>query len=246
MAVNRSSADLHMHTHRSDGRPTVRALLDQVARNTRLRVIAVTDHDTVEGAHEARALQRYYPFEIIVGEEVSSRDGHILALYIEERIAPGMSASETITAIHEQGGLAVAAHPFFATSGTGKPHGTPQGVGTLIATLPFDAVEVHNAAPLLNWANFRALRYNRRYQRLAELGCSDAHIVEAIGKSLTRFPGSSAADLRQAIVQRRTVARRQRYAMRELFTYGRFYLEAASRSDRPRPQQGDPVVSTGR
>jgi len=224
MQTHPATADLHMHTSHSDGRPTVRALLDHVARNTHLRVIAITDHDTVEGALQARSLQRFYPFEIVVGEEVSSRDGHVLALFVEELIEPGLSAEETITAIHQHGGLAVAAHPFIVDWSFGRSGKAPQGVGPLIASLPFDAVEIHNSAPLMDFANFRARRFNRGARRLPELGCSDAHIVQAIGKSFTRFPGSGAGDLRRAIEQHQTVAGSRRYSAGELVTYGRFYL----------------------
>ena len=226
MATQRGMADLHMHTHYSDGRPTVRTLLDHVARRTTLQVVAITDHDTVEGALEARALQGRYPFEIVVGEEVSSREGHILALFIERRVPPGLSATETLAAIHEQGGLAIAAHPFITTWAVGAQEITMQGVGKRIATLPFDGVEIDNSTPLMGLANLRARRFNRLAQRLAELGCSDAHIVEAIGKSFTRFPGRNAADLREALVARRTLASRQTYAVRELVAYARFWVES--------------------
>src|SRR5579864_9474354 len=120
MITTRATADLHMHTRYSDGRPTVRALLDHIARRTRLQVIAITDHDTIEGALEARALQARYPFEVVVGEEISSREGHILALFLRQHVAPGMSAAETIAAIHEHGGLAIAAHPFITTWTIGR------------------------------------------------------------------------------------------------------------------------------
>ena len=101
-----------------------------------------------------------------------------------------------------------------------------QGVGRHIGTLPFDGVEIDNSTPFMNWANFLARRYNRRGQRLAEIGSSDAHIVEAIGKSYTSFAGVTAADLRLAIKQRRTAARRNRYSARELIAYGGFWLES--------------------
>src|SRR6185437_2939873 len=106
MTATYGRADLHMHTRFSDGRPTVRAVLGHAARRTNLQVLAITDHDCIEGALEAQALQEQYPFQVFVGEEVSSRDGHILALFIRQCVPPGLSAAETIDAIHEQGGVA--------------------------------------------------------------------------------------------------------------------------------------------
>ena len=227
MPATYGRADLHMHTTRSDGRPTVRAALDYAARRTNLQVLAITDHNTIEGALEARALQDQYPFDILVGEEVSSRDGHILALYISQCIPPGLSSAETIAAIHEQGGLAIAAHPFIAAGTFGNQRLTMQGVGTQIGCLPFDGVEIQNSTPFLRLANFQARRYNRSHQRLAELGNSDAHIVEAIGKGYTRFPGRTMEDLRWAIEARRTRACCAGYGVTELAAYAGFWLESA-------------------
>lgn len=218
-------ADLHMHTCYSDGRPTVRAALDHAARHTNLQVLAITDHDTIEGALEAQSLQARYPFDIVLGEEVTSRDGHILALFISRRVSPGLSAAETVASIHEQGGLAIAAHPFIGAGTFGNQHLSRQGVGELIGGLPFDGVEIDNSTPFLRLANYHARRYNRSHGRLAELGNSDAHIIEAIGKSYTRFLGRGMADLRQAIEQQRTRARRTGYGPKELLAYGRFWLE---------------------
>jgi predicted metal-dependent phosphoesterase TrpH len=214
-------ADLHIHTCHSDGRPTVQAVLEHVADRTSLQVIAITDHDTIEGAVEARSLQPRYPFDIIVGEEVSSREGHILALYIVRRVPPLMSAAETIAAIHEQGGIAIAAHPFITVL-----RGPVQGIGRRFAELPFDAVEVENSTPGMYMANFRARRHNRRVARKPVVGNSDAHIVEAIGKSYTRFAGSTARDLRLAVERSHTSAHASNYASRELLTYAGFWLES--------------------
>src|SRR5215207_1074336 len=107
-----SKADLHVHTTHSDGHASVEEVLEHAERHTELRVIAITDHDTIEGALEARTLAREYGIEVVVGEEVSTADGELLALFIEQRLPPGRPAAETIAAVHEQGGLCVAAHPY--------------------------------------------------------------------------------------------------------------------------------------
>lgn len=111
-------ADLHMHTCHSDGAPTVNALLEHVARNTRLDVIAITDHDTISGALEACEIHKRigYPFEIIVGEEVSTRQGHLVGLFLKECIPPGMSAADTVAAIHEGVGSLTRLTPFLEPS----------------------------------------------------------------------------------------------------------------------------------
>lgn len=219
-------ADLHMHTTWSDGRPSVRSLLEYVARHTDLQVVAITDHDCIDGAVDAQYLARDYPFECVIGSEVSSREGHILALYIDRPVPKKLSAAETIAAIHEQGGLAIAAHPFITTNTLGKQEVAMQGVGKLIGVLPFDGVEVDNSTPFLEWANFRARSFNRSSARLPEFGNSDAHIVEAIGKSYTRFPGSTAADLRDAMLRGHTCACQRRYRPAELMAYAGYYVRS--------------------
>jgi predicted metal-dependent phosphoesterase TrpH len=118
-----SKAYLHLHTTYSDGACSVDDLLHFVVERTDLRVIAVTDHDTIEGARRAhQAVQACgAPIEVIVGEEVSSRDGHILGLWLTERVPPGMTARDTVAAIQAQGGLAIAAHPFFRARRPDRP-----------------------------------------------------------------------------------------------------------------------------
>jgi len=229
---NAGRADLHMHTHHSDGAPSVRALLDHVAAHTRLDVIAITDHDTIEGALEAREIMRRgsYPFELIVGEEISTRDGHLVGLFLRERVRPGLSAARSIEEIHAQGGLAFAPHPFFrAYQGEGRPI-TMVGLGVIVRDLELDAIEVINATPFLSAANRRAMNYNATTGQLPALGNSDGHILAAVGKGYTRFPGRSAADLRTAITLGQTEAGSRDYRRHELLSYLRFWLRQQRRS----------------
>ena len=222
--VDWGRADLHMHTTASDGWPTPAQLVDHAARRAALNVIAVTDHDTIEGALRAadHAARRTRKLCVIVGEEVSSLDGHVVGLFLERRVAPGMSAAATIHAIHEQGGLAIAAHPFWRTHkqvGTNPVH----GVGWLAADLAFDAIEVENGTPGFFVFNQLAHRLNLGLGA-AELGCSDAHIVDAVGRAFTEFPGRTAAALRRAIESGATRARRRRYRAVGLMRYAAWGL----------------------
>ena len=214
-------ADLHMHTTASDGWPGPHELVDY-ARTTGLDVIAITDHDTIEGALRARdhAAART-KLQVIVGEEVSSRDGHIVALFIERRIRPGMSAAATVHAVHDQGGLAVAVHPFWRTQR--RTRTAVHGVGWLAAELPFDAIEVENATPGFYVFNQMARRLNTGLG-CAEVGGSDAHILDAIGRAFTEFPGRTPKALRTAIEAGTTVAGRRRYRAMGLMRYAAWGL----------------------
>jgi predicted metal-dependent phosphoesterase TrpH len=189
-----SRADLHMHTTCSDGT----ANPWQVARvlaNSDMAVAAVTDHDTIEGALRVREALAGRGPEIIVGTEVSSADGHILALFVDHSIPKGRSARETVDLIHERGGLAIAAHPYFPI----------QSLGRLAGSLPFDAVEIANGTLFGEPANRRA-RWALAASARAVTGGSDAHILAAVGHVQTLFPGRTAADLRAAIERGQTRA----------------------------------------
>ncbi len=200
-----SAADLHVHTTASDGLASPEEVVDWVDEYTDLTVVAITDHNSVDGSlaafEYARAKQARV--EVVVGQEVDSRDGHIIGLWAPAAIAPGMSAQQTVRAIHEQGGIAIAAHPFAPR--WWHRHGLSRGDIDEYDTTSFDAVEVANSTPLLLFANVRARLYWRANRhRLAKTGGSDAHILSVIGSSKTLFEGSTALDLRAAIVARTT------------------------------------------
>ncbi|GAC1397176.1 MAG: hypothetical protein NVSMB65_16190 [Chloroflexota bacterium] len=243
----RGHADLHMHTTHSDGQPTVRQRLDYVATRTTLDVIALTDHDTIAGAREARDLVRRLTcqLEVIVGEEVSTRDGHLVGLFLHERVNPGMSAADTVAAIHAQGGLAFAPHPFLQARQRADRPTTMVGLGTLVAHLDLDGIETINATPFLGRANRRAQLYNHTVCRLPRLANSDGHILGAVGKGFTTFPGSSAQDLYNAIQAGTTTTRTHPYRTGELLDYLRFWLRLtggrvplrALRGTSPRPSR---------
>lgn len=199
--VLQNCADLHIHTQWSDGDKLERVL--EVAAERRLDAIAITDHDEIGGALEARRLvhERRLKFAVIPGVEVSSRDGHIGALFVTQSIPAGLSAAETIVRIHEAGGLAVAHHPF-APKFIEKLLRVKLGCGDLITELPFDAIECTNAVPGF------ASKYNlavqdameRAHIRVAVTGSSDAHAAWQIGKGRTFFSGNhGVVSLKQSI-----------------------------------------------
>ena len=223
MAV-RGRADLHTHTNASDGWPTPLQLVEHASRRARLDLIAVTDHDTIEGAlRAAEHAARRSKLRVIIGEEVSSRDGHIIGLFLEKRVPPGMSAAATIHAIHEQDGIAIAAHPFWRTQRVVRSGNPVHGVGWLAADLPFDAIEVENATPGFYVFNRLARRLNMGLGA-AEVGCSDAHIVDAVGRAFTHFPGKTPEALRTAIETGQTRADRRRYRAVGLVRYAAWGL----------------------
>jgi predicted metal-dependent phosphoesterase TrpH len=192
------------------------------ARRSGLDLIAVTDHDTIEGALRAADFAaRWSRFHVIIGEEISSRNGHIVGLFLERRIRPGMSAAATVHAIHDQGGLAVAVHPFWRTER--RSRAKVHGVGWLAAELDFDAIEVENATPGFYLLNQLAHRLNVGLGS-SPVGSSDAHILDAVGRAYTEFPGKTPEALRAAIEGGDTVARRRRYKALGLMRYAAWGL----------------------
>jgi predicted metal-dependent phosphoesterase TrpH len=194
------SADLHMHSTYSDGVATIEQILEHVEQQTSLDVIAITDHDVIEGSLRARDLwaKGSYRFDFVVGEEVSTKSGHMLALYIEELIPSGLSMERSIDLVHEQGGLAIVAHPL-------NPifrHSCPRDVLDRIHAAQdvwLDGIETWNASFCGIGANRLAMRANRKTYGWAEVGNSDAHTLTAIGRGCTWFEGKMARDVRATI-----------------------------------------------
>ncbi len=199
-----TAADLHIHTTASDGTASPEAVLSYVATETDLRVIAITDHDTLRGALYARERASHYGIDVIVGCEISTRSGHLLALFIEQPVPAGLSVTETVARIHDQGGMAFAAHPFgMLVPSIGRRHllGPER---TDVDWMQLDGIEVFNASLWNPMNNERAARCAQRWG-LTHIGGSDAHNLTMIGAGRTLFAGTGAADLRRALQRRATL-----------------------------------------
>jgi predicted metal-dependent phosphoesterase TrpH len=194
-------ADMHLHTLYSDGTASVRALLDHVEQHTDLDLVAITDHERIDGALRARELHAAgdYRFELVVGEEVTTRRGHVLALFVEERIPALRTLAETLERIHDQGGLAIAAHPMAPLT---PSLGSRSLLWAHAANDPrhrLDAIELMNPSTAGRARRGARSRLNAEVLHLPAVGNSDAHVLEGVGSAWTWFPGSSAADYRAAI-----------------------------------------------
>jgi hypothetical protein len=197
-------ADLHIHSLASDGTAGIVDILDHVARSTTLDVIAITDHERIDAALAARAiaLDRDLRVEVIVGEEISTRGGHLLGLFLREPVRPWQSLRASVAAIHEQGGLAIAAHPLFPYPLCAQAPVLRRLLSDPDPRVHLDGVEAFNPTTL-GRARGRVVAFAAEHE-LASTGSSDAHALEAIGQAWTTFPGRTAEDLRLAILERRT------------------------------------------
>lgn len=213
-------ADLHMHTNASDGKPTVIELLNFVAlHRPYLNAIAITDHDTMDASLWAYERREQYTFDIIPGVEVSSRDGHVIALWVTSPIMQDMNLADTVAAIHEADGIAVLAHPIHPFLAEHREQALriirqPQ----VLVESGVDAVETHNAGICGTGCNWLTALFTQS-MGLAVTSGSDAHTLGAIGTGRTCFPGSKAEDLRAALQSRQTIARGSAWSMTDYIAY---------------------------
>jgi predicted metal-dependent phosphoesterase TrpH len=197
-------ADLHIHTTYSyDGTATVAATLEYVKRHTDLDVIAITDHDEIDGALVAAELAPRYGIDVIPGIEVSSADGHVLALFVKRPVPRNLSLAETVLCVAEQGGVCIAAHPGGRWSWCLKESAIRQALTDSRVAQTLVGLEAYNASLPDLGANRLATAIGRRLP-LATVGSSDAHMLWMIGMAATHFPGRDAASLRMALGHRTT------------------------------------------
>jgi len=199
--VTTGRADLHLHSLASDGTAGIDEIL-AAALVEELQVIAITDHDRIDAAlaGQALAVRRRLAVEVVVGEEISTRGGHLLGLWLTEPIKPWQSLRTSIAQVHEQGGLAIPAHPLFPYPLCAQGLMLRRLLAESDPVFHPDAIEVFNPTTF-GRVHGRVVRF-AEVHRLASVGSSDAHAVEAIGRGSTTFPGRSAADLRDAILAR--------------------------------------------
>jgi predicted metal-dependent phosphoesterase TrpH/glycosyltransferase involved in cell wall biosynthesis len=167
--------DLHMHTDHSHDCVTPVDVLLATARDRGLGAIAVTDHNEISGAIDARAKAAEYGVKVIVGEEVKTADqGEVIGLFIERKIPRGMSLEETIAEIRAQGGLVYVPHPF------DRLHAVPDYEHLLRVVRDVDAIEVFNPRIALPAWNEEAVRFAGKYRIPGGAG-SDAHVAHGLG-----------------------------------------------------------------
>jgi len=174
-------ADLHVHTIYSHDSLITPKDLVFYAKKRGLTAVAITDHDTLEGALK---ITKETDFLIIPGIEISSRNGHIVGLNLQEPVQKGLSVDETVDKIHEAGGIAVACHPFTLFKGSLGKH----------TNANFDAIETINAAAFLfNRCNKKAAEIADRFG-LSRVAGTDAHYAPAIGYAYTLIDAEPRVD----------------------------------------------------
>lgn len=192
-------ADLHVHTTESDGLLSPIEVVE-LARTIGLSAVAVTDHEVTKGGKLAREYcqnQGYDDLEVISGTEISTK-GHLLGLFIKEDVPSGKPLAWTIQAIHEQGGLVVAPHPFLTLTRHLGRKNLMSVIDNPHPDVYFDGFEIWNSAICAHpWiesftnGNERAKEFylNHRESLGAAVGGTDAH-CRTIGLGLTGYSGN--------------------------------------------------------
>lgn len=167
--------EFHAHTIYSKDSLTTPEQLVKVCRRKSIDRVVITDHNTIEGA---RAAQELDPELVIVGEEIKTTRGEILAVYVKEEIPPGLSPKETIRRLKEQGSFISISHPFDVAR-SGHWH-----LNDLLEILPdLDAIEVYNSRCWLPRFNHQAKKFAERYGLPGTVG-SDAHAPLEVGRAV--------------------------------------------------------------
>jgi predicted metal-dependent phosphoesterase TrpH len=174
--------DLHMHTDHSGDCATPVDVLLQTARDRGLGVIAITDHNEVSGALEARKIaEGMDDLKVIVGEEVKTAEqGEVIGLFLEEKIPKGLTMAETIAEIRNQGGLVYVPHPF------DRFHSVPDYEHLLDMVEEIDLLEVFNPRVAVTAFNEEAVRFARKYRIVPAAG-SDSHVAQGLGSVRQRI-----------------------------------------------------------
>ena len=208
-AVPRAFVDLHCHTNASFDSLSDPVKVAYTAHRRGLTHLAITDHDTIEGALRARD-EAPDGLTIIVGEEVKTAAGDLICLFLEHAIPPGLSVAETVAAAREQGGLVGIPHPF---DGYRRSLLKDEGLASIAVLV--DWVETHNARVVFGGGNEKAVAFAAE-QRLPGVAVSDAHTILEVGVAYTTLAGdpSTPAGLLAAIGDIQLVPGRATYFVR--------------------------------
>jgi len=184
--------DMHTHSEASADSRTPLAEQARAVRAAGIDVVCATDHNTIEGALRLREMAD--GFRVIVGEEISSRDGELIGLFLDRPVRRDLSGEETIARIHDQGGIVVVPHPF---SHNRRYHIRREALDRLLPAI--DALEVFNAREAFAGDNRRAAAYARERDLVGAAG-SDAHRAAEIGGAFVEMPDfAGRADFLEAL-----------------------------------------------
>ena len=171
--------DSHIHSEYSPDSKSKLKDIFKVAKTRGLDIIAISDHNTVDGSKEAIRLTKNDDLFVVPSIEISSLEGHILGFGCQENIKRDLPAAETIDLIHAQGGLAIIPHPYCFYR-----HGLLCKAD--YNDLKIDAIETKNARFIVGYCNNKAKKLSKK-ENLPGLGASDAHYFKFVGDCYSKI-----------------------------------------------------------
>ena len=207
-------ADLHVHTHYStDSGATPKSIVERCLE-TGLNCIAITDHNTIQGALE---MQGTAPFTVIVGEEVKSLAGDIIGLFLKEEVPRHLTPLETVKAIKAQGGLAMIPHPFDRVRPSALGWAAFEEVAPHV-----DVIETFNARNLFSGDDNKAIEAADKYGLLFAV-VSDAHTAMELGRTYNEMPDfdGTPQGFKEALSRATLVTKRTKFILRFAPAYAR-------------------------
>lgn len=177
--------DPHIHSiYSGDATPTPMEIIKR-SREIGLDAIAIADHDSIKGSEIAlKESKKLDDFMVIPAMEVTTSKGHIVALGVTEKIEKGISPEQTIENIRDQGGIAIAPHPFVRYR---------EGLCDYVKNLDIDAIETLNSRYIFGISNWRAKKLALK-KGIPQIGSSDAHFLGAIGSCVTKLQADFSID----------------------------------------------------
>lgn len=174
--------DLHIHSKYSPDSRLEPEEIVRVAKRDGMDFIAISDHNKFK--------EHKLDFPVIRAEEVSSVEGHILAIFIDGEVTPRLSQAETVEMIHDRNGIAICAHPFRRVN----------GVRSKFADI-YDAIETKNGRCSFA-CNERASQLAKKLERPVTAG-SDSHFYDEIGRTYVEMEATDEESIRKAILSNR-------------------------------------------
>jgi len=186
--------DLHCHTKYSNDALSDPYETIQKALKKGLDGIAITDHDTTAGWNDAINAANKLNAKLILGEEIKSKNGDILGLFLKKEIKmKGEDPEKIINEIHSQNGIAIIPHPFASK----KPFKNIEKYINMI-----DGIEIYNARRFINKDNKRAKKFSQKYPELIITAGSDAHTASGVGYAYIESPANNLEKFKKDILSK--------------------------------------------
>ncbi len=207
--------ELHTHTFYSKDSLTSLETMIETCRKRGIDRIAITDHNTAEGA---LALAKLAPDLIIPGEEIMTPQGEILAFFVRETISPGLSPAETIRRLRDQGAVISVSHPYDRLRKGAWEEGDLLKIVDLV-----DAIEVFNARCIYAQDNVKALAFAQAHNKPGTVG-SDAHIPYEVGRATLQMqPFEGPADFHESLKRATAITKISPIWVHGFSTYAKYH-----------------------